>query len=479
MTTTVKQVFGALAALVLSSTAAVADATFNGITYVDLTTDGAGTASSTNAAYSGYSMPGCFDNSWADSADRGMCGYTTTYPAMYVDYAFNTATTVNAYSVRNAGTGGSNQTTRAPNTWTFEGSDDGVTWTQLDARTNETGWASAEIRLYKFVNTHAYTQYRYSCTVINGGNCFQVHEIEFYNTTAPLVTSSFSKKLVFTVAGHVGSEDLKHFPVLVRLSTAINGFDYADCGTDGAGLRFADADGNLLHHEIDTWNTAGESLVWVDLPHCRANETFTLYLAADDPAALQTVYPTEVWDNAGVPAVWHMNPRHDFGGRSRRQPIRRHVRRRLEHRRQHSLVRLRRGREGRLRRVGGSRRGRFGHRALRLLDRQHLADLDVDGLVLHVEALQRHHGAAHGHDGRRRDGLVPGRRGVGERRHQALLQRRTRRHVHGQHPGEPQRLPHRRQEHERRQPLECASTARRSRPNTSLLRIRPSRPRAS
>ena len=307
MKTSKLPVLCALAAVVLSSTAAVADATFNGITYVDLTTDGAGTASSTNAAYSSYSMPGCFDNSWADSADRGMCGYTTTYPAMYVDYAFNTATTVNAYSVRNAGTGGSNQTTRAPNTWTFEGSDDGVTWTQLDARTNETGWASAEIRLYKFVNTHAYKQYRYSCTANNGGNCFQVHEIEFYNTTAPLVTSSFSKKLVFTVAGHTGSEDLQHFPALVRLSTAINGFDYADCGTVGAGLRFADADGNLLHHEIDTWNTAGESLVWVDLPHCRANETFTLYLAADDPAALQTVYPTEVWDNAGVPAVWHMN----------------------------------------------------------------------------------------------------------------------------------------------------------------------------
>ena len=307
MTTTVKQVFGALAALVLSSTAAVADATFNGITYVDLTTDGAGAVGSMAAAFSGFTMAGCFDNSWEGSSNRGMCSPNTTYPGMYVDYAFNTATIVNAYSVRNAGDGGSNQEQRAPNTWTFEGSDDGENWTVIDARTNETGWASAEIRLYKFVNTHAYKQYRYSCTANNGGNCFQVHEIEFYNTTAPLVTSSFSKKLVFTVAGHTGSEDLQHFPALVRLSTAINGFDYADCGTGGAGLRFADADGNLLHHEIDTWNTAGESLVWVDLPHCRANETFTLYLAADDPAALQTVYPTEVWDNAGVPAVWHMN----------------------------------------------------------------------------------------------------------------------------------------------------------------------------
>ena len=307
MKTSKLPVLCALAALVLSSTAAVADATFNGVTYVDLTTDGAGTASSTAAAFSGYTMINCFDNSWEGSSNRGMCAYDTTYPGMHVDYEFNTATAVNAYSVRNAGEGGSNQTQRAPNTWTFEGSDDGENWTVLDARTNETGWASAEIRLYKFVNTHAYKQYRYSCTANNGGNCFQVHEIEFYNTTAPLVTSSFSKKLVFTVAGHTGSEDLQHFPALVRLSTAISGFDYADCGTGGAGLRFADADGNLLHHEIDTWNTAGESLVWVDLPHCRANETFTLYLAADDPAALQTVYPTEVWDNAGVQAVWHMN----------------------------------------------------------------------------------------------------------------------------------------------------------------------------
>ena len=306
MKTIMKSSLCVLAALLLPA-AAFADATFNGVTYVDLTTDGAGTASSTAAAFSGYTMINCFDNSWEGSPNRGMCSPDTTYPGMHVDYEFNTATAVNAYSVRNAGDGGANQTQRAPNTWTFEGSDDGVNWTVLDARTNETGWASAEIRLYKFDNPHAYTHYRYSCTVINGGNCFQVHEIEFYNTTAPLVTSSFSKKLVFTVAGHAGSEDLKHFPVLVRLSTAINGFDYADCGIGGAGLRFADADGNLLHHEIDTWNTEGESLVWVDLPHCRANETFTLYLAADDPAALQTVYPTEVWDNAGIPAVWHMN----------------------------------------------------------------------------------------------------------------------------------------------------------------------------
>ncbi|MBR5550253.1 MAG: hypothetical protein IKU71_11085, partial [Kiritimatiellae bacterium] len=131
MKTSKLPVLCALAALVLSSTAAVADATFNGVTYVDLTTDGAGTASSTAAAFSGYTMINCFDNSWEGSSNRGMCAYDTTYPGMHVDYEFNTATAVNAYSVRNAGEGGSNQTQRAPNTWTFEGSDDGENWTVL------------------------------------------------------------------------------------------------------------------------------------------------------------------------------------------------------------------------------------------------------------------------------------------------------------------------------------------------------------
>ena len=124
----------ALAALLLPTASAFANATFLGVTYVDLTTDGAGTATTTASAYAGYTMINCFDNSWEGSSNRGMCAYDTTYPGMHVDYEFNTATAVNAYSVRNAGNGGANQAQRAPNTWTFEGSDDGVTWTQLDAR---------------------------------------------------------------------------------------------------------------------------------------------------------------------------------------------------------------------------------------------------------------------------------------------------------------------------------------------------------
>ena len=77
----------------------------------------------------------------------------------------------------------------------------------------------------------------------------------------------FTKKCSFLVSGYTGTETLTDFPVLVRLSPAsVHGFAYADCLFDGADLRFTDAAGELIPHEIDTWNTAGESLIWVKVP---------------------------------------------------------------------------------------------------------------------------------------------------------------------------------------------------------------------
>ena len=60
---------------------------------------------------------------------------------------------------------------------------------------------------------------------------------------------------------------LTDFQVLVRLSADIEGFSYSDFRQDnGVDLAFLDGDKNLLAHEIDTWNTEGESLVWVKIP---------------------------------------------------------------------------------------------------------------------------------------------------------------------------------------------------------------------
>ena len=88
----------------------------------------------------------------------------------------------------------------------------------------------------------------------------------------------------FAVTGYAGTDPLTNFPVLVRLSEGSPvGFAYADCAADGSDLRFSDAAGNLIPHEIDTWDPAGESLLWVRVPVVTNGAAFNLYYASSVP----------------------------------------------------------------------------------------------------------------------------------------------------------------------------------------------------
>ena len=119
---------------------------------------------------------------------------------------------------------------------------------------------------------------------------------------------AFTYRASFTVSGDAGSAPLENFPVLVRLSaTSPSGFDYADCAADGSDLRFSDADGNVIPHEIDTWDTAGESLVWVSLPVAKNGTSFTMYYCAADVSELPAVTAADVWTHANFNAVWHFS----------------------------------------------------------------------------------------------------------------------------------------------------------------------------
>ena len=112
-----------------------------------------------------------------------------------------------------------------------------------------------------------------------------------------------------TVSGYAGASPLANFPVLVRISPErISGFSYADCAAGGADIAFEDAQGNALDREIDTWNTSGESLVWVRVPSLANNMVITM--TYKDP--LVTAQPAcqtdgSVWNFAGYKGVWHMN----------------------------------------------------------------------------------------------------------------------------------------------------------------------------
>jgi len=104
------------------------------------------------------------------------------------------------------------------------------------------------------------------------------------------------------MSGYAGSSTLTNFPVLVKLSTTIEGFDYADFkGASGSDLRFVDSDGNELPCEIDTWDASGTSLVWVKIPALAASTVITAYYGNSSPAA--ALAATDVW--SGYVGVWH------------------------------------------------------------------------------------------------------------------------------------------------------------------------------
>ncbi|MGH7408685.1 MAG: DUF2341 domain-containing protein, partial [Candidatus Methylomirabilales bacterium] len=80
----------------------------------------------------------------------------------------------------------------------------------------------------------------------------------------------FKRKLTFNNAGQL--ENLVNVPVLVVLnSTRI---DYSQTQNAGQDLRFTDSDGTtLLAHEIEKWDEAGTSYVWVKVPQIDGSST--------------------------------------------------------------------------------------------------------------------------------------------------------------------------------------------------------------
>jgi len=117
---------------------------------------------------------------------------------------------------------------------------------------------------------------------------------------------AWRKRIKLTVDARTVSSDLRNFPVAVVLNAAR--FDYASARPGGSDLRFLSADGaTSLDYEIESWNPAGVTVVWVKLPQIvrnTNNEYFWLYYA--NPAAADRQNSARVW-SAGYRAVWHMD----------------------------------------------------------------------------------------------------------------------------------------------------------------------------
>ena len=113
-------------------------------------------------------------------------------------------------------------------------------------------------------------------------------------------------RATFTVTGYSGSTTLENFPVLVRLAdNSPVAFTYDDCAANGSDIRFKDAEGNLIPHEIDTWTTSGESLIWVGVPVVTNGASFTMYYGVGTPDESAT----GLWSS--YVGVWHMKEASD------------------------------------------------------------------------------------------------------------------------------------------------------------------------
>lgn len=104
---------------------------------------------------------------------------------------------------------------------------------------------------------------------------------------------------------------LEDFPVLVRVSEAIAGFDYDDCDPEGHDVVFSDEAGNPLAHEIERWNPSGVSLFWVKAPEILPYGSDTrIWMYWGAPAPSDATNPPAVWSN-GYVAVFHGTTRID------------------------------------------------------------------------------------------------------------------------------------------------------------------------
>ena len=123
--------------------------------------------------------------------------------------------------------------------------------------------------------------------------------------TAPLSSFAEAKSATLRATGYAGTETLDYFPALVKLSdNDAYGFSYSDCVNGKDDLWFEDSDGNVIPHEVDTWNASGDSYVWVRIPNLTSSSEIVMHWGATRTAA-QTCTTSDTW--SGYVGVWHMN----------------------------------------------------------------------------------------------------------------------------------------------------------------------------
>ncbi len=233
-----------------------------------------------------------------NSTGSAWSGDATNFRTLYVpSVTLNSAEILNLTTVLFQGavteTGG-----ETPNVWFLY-------WLDGDTLTNAvdvgavTGACSAQV-------TGLMTASNYGCRVMASNSA----GIAYSGTTGfQMAWPKDFGSIPITLSGYNRSEVLTNFPVLIALSTNLEGFSYSAFSSpaNGADLRFTASNQlDAINFEIEKWDTNGTSYVWVQVPLLAGTNTRVWALWGNPSAgvpACQTNGAT--WSN-GYVAVWHL-----------------------------------------------------------------------------------------------------------------------------------------------------------------------------
>jgi F5/8 type C domain. len=110
--------------------------------------------------------------------------YLTFHASAWMQYQAPGTYVVNSYRITSA----NDAPERDPLNWTLQGSNNGVSWTTIDSRSNQDFPNRFQTRTFTISNNNtAYSYYRFNMNN-NSGNILQVAEVELYGVAQPFMT---------------------------------------------------------------------------------------------------------------------------------------------------------------------------------------------------------------------------------------------------------------------------------------------------
>ena len=227
------------------------------------TPSGTVSASSTTGTYYAWQAFDSFNgNMWYSANKVAWLRYRFPHAQIIANYTINTQT---------------EGETGAPKDWTFQGSNDAVSWHTLDTQTNQTGWTSSVARSFTFTNVTPYIYYQLSITDNNGdgaGNRIDFLQLKgiyqnqhWYNTQAHIMKYYSSTAIWSTVQRvFIGEASANSTDVTSVVNYALNGkYDSGDMTTT--------ATSTTVNHNVGIDNP--KCSLWEGLPGSRTLKTST------------------------------------------------------------------------------------------------------------------------------------------------------------------------------------------------------------